>query len=221
MSPCLSADLVFCLPLHTSCLASRSSVSNLLFEAHARTLSLWVSLLPSLSLSISVSLCMFLCLHLYLSHFVFFSPVICGAGEGGRCPLSLPPLCVLSVSGFLSFKAWKWVCLSCRHLLPPKPTAAPPCPLFSTLHLPPSCLSVLISGCLPQPSQFSDLTSALSSRPSRLHLLPRSLPHQVSASLSWSAAHTALKSPGGSPSRVKGAPGGGLSDALGGGGCRQ
>ena len=100
VSPCLSADLVFCLPLHTSCLASCSSVSNLLFEAHARTLSLWVSLLPSLSLSVSVSLCIFLCLHLYLSHFVFFSPVICGAGEGARCPLSLPPLCVYQ---FLDF----------------------------------------------------------------------------------------------------------------------
>lgn len=119
----------------------------------------------SLCISFSASIC--ICLILY-----FFSPShlrgeVGGWGGGGS----------LSLCFLLSFKVWKSVCLSCSHLPLPKPAAAPPYPLFSTLHLPPPCLSVLISGSpsLPQPPQFPALTSALSSLPSRLHLLPASL----------------------------------------------
>ena len=185
------------------------------------SLSLWVSA----SISKFVCLCLSLCVSLSLppsvsvSFCIFFPQSFAGrwgAAGGGDLSISASSMCV-SVSGSLSFKVWKSVCLSCRHLPLPKPAATPPCPLFSTLHLPPPCLSVLISGLpsLPQPPQFPDLTSVLSSLPSRLP--PAWLSLQVSASLSWSAAHTALKSPRGSPSRVKGAPGGSLSDALGGG----
>lgn len=177
------------------------------------SLSLCGSLRLSLSLCVYVflSVYLFLCLHLYLSHFVFFFPQSF-AGRGGWVGGRWISLSLLS-----PFIQGMEVCLSLLQPSPPAQTRSRP--TLSSLLYPasPSALSLRTDLRLAFPSPASTvpcphLCSLFSAFPAPP---PACLSLQVSASLSWSAAHTALKSPRGSPSRVKGAPGGGPSDAPG------
>lgn len=169
-------------------------------------LSAWISVCVCLRLSLCASLHLFLYLSLSPSLSLFPSLSV---------SLCLFCMCITFCLSFI-----QCVCVGLRL---PGPPARPPTLTSLACCLSPPSLSVSSSGSLPKPPQFSDLTLGSLPRPSRLLLPPLSLPLQVSASPSWPAAFTAPHSPRGSPGRVKAAPGGDPSAALGGGGrcCRR